>query len=356
MITRLRKTLAGGAVFGVLVLCCFVQAPPYAVASGIVRAPRRGISSATAAINAGGFRAWKNFFDFPGMNVDPDVDVTVSPLVIWYLDRFTGRHWKKPDPAVAAVLKGLVARTALSGAIGINRANVSFTASDVARAHAWNASTSWTPPAGSDVGVAATLREVFEFPRFSLRQMPRQMPYCACDGLRAIRFDSSDGHTQVFIIRGALERLTKFRTALTQQRWARFMSRFRDAFVELDTFALSRYTTTETPSRSLTVFGAAVLPGAVLVHAITGNQTLVMDGEGGHLAVAASLYGQVVPPLTTRRLSDGTVESVAHLIAPPFYDLAPSLPKGQYISLLPPLIYVVVDRPTGIVLLIGMHR
>jgi hypothetical protein len=81
-----------------------------------------------------------------------------------------------------------------------------------------------------------------------------------------------------------------------------------------------------------------------------------MTARGGVVTVAAAVQGKAIPPTVTRSYSNGTSVGVYHVANSTTYAPAPRLPNDRYISLLQPMIYVVVDRPTGIVLLIGMHE
>ncbi len=302
-------------------------------------------------INALGFSEWSQMFYFPGVNF-PGADVTVCPPAIWYLDQFTGRKWQPPDARMMTILNDLVRRGRLTATVRVNRDRVALTTSDLAAARAWRASTTWVPADLSDLQVEMSLGETFAFAGNS----PIEMPFVSSDGLRAVRFDSSDGHTEVFVIQGTSGRLTEFRKNLTESAWERFIGQFRKTGVKLDTFDLSRTAYMEVPSHSATLLNTVIMPATVVLGAISANQSFILTPQGGHFAVSAVIRGLAVPPPVTHHLSNGTTVTVYHLSAPPMYDLAPPLPKGQYISLLQPLIYVVVDRPSGVVLLIGMHE
>lgn len=298
-------------------------------------------------INTIGFTAWTALDSFPGYP-----DATVSPFAIWYLNQFTESGWRHADPKITVALKSLIERSGLSGAIHVNRSRVAFTQSDAAIAvRVWAASTSWTSTGDSDVRADVSLRRTFAF-----HNHPQVMPFFVGDGLRAVRFDSTDGLAQVFVIQGTPERLSQFRQEITEPEWERFTSRFRDTRVELDVLTLSRASYMEVQSNSSMLFGATVSPATVIQHAIFGNQSFALSPRGGDITFAATIQGKVVPPPVTRSYSNGTSVSVYHAPDSTTYAPAPRLPNERYISLLQPMIYVVVDRPTGVILLIGMHE
>lgn len=337
-----------GALFFSLVL---TRIPSNALATDLAAAPNGDIDSNLAhEVNAAGFRAWASLDDSPSTS-----DMTVSPLAIWYLDQFIDPSWRRADPKSAPALKSLIARAHLSGTISANSDKVNFTRSDAAAAaRLWGASTKWTPAEDSDIRIDVSLGEKLAFRNQS--QSPTAMPFFFGDGIRAVRLDSTDGLSEVFLFQGPVDRLSAFRATVTESSWKTMISEFRNTEVRFDDFTVSRASYMEVAAPSSSLFGANVEPATVIQHGLYGNQSLKLTNEGAELTAAAAVRGKVVPPPTMHQLSDGTVVNVYHAPDSTTYAPVAHLPQERYISLLQPMIYVVVDRPTGVVLLIGMHK
>lgn len=327
-------------------------------ASGLIRTPVAAAPVAAASnytdpaiareINEVGFRAWASQDDPHGVR-----DAAVSPLAIWYLNQFTNLGWAKRGPEVASTLKALAKDAGFSAMISVNRGRVRFGEGNVkTAARLWGASTRWLPPAGYDIRVDVSLKQAFDF---SIRPRRARVPFFHEFGLRSIRLDSSNGRTSIYLVQGSEERLSAFKVTLSEQGWKSFTSGFRDTEIDLDDISLSRVSSAEISSESSSLFGTEVTPRTGAQHAIFGNQTFDLTNVGGEASVAMAIQGKVIAPPITHRLSNETTVTVYHLPDTVNYDPAAGAPIQRQFSLVQPMIYIVVDRLTGVVLLIGMH-
>lgn len=333
-----RKALAG------VLLAAMVWSSSALAASGASQSD--AATSLAREINAAGFAAWSSLGDRSAVQ-----DAMVSPLAMWYVDRFTDPAWTSLNPAVTVALKALRERTAFAGVICANATKSRFSASEAAAAaRLWGVSTAWTSKSRSDVSIDVSMREAFSF-----KKQSKTLPFAHGDGLRAVRLDSADGRAEVYLIQGTRERLLQFRTEMTEPAWERFTKQFRDAGVQVEPFHLSRSSYTEVPVTSQTLFGDTVLPAAAVQHAIYGDQAVALSTQDGAIRVGYAIRAKFVPPPASHTYGKRTTVSVFHVPDSITYAAAPPLPRERYISLYQPLAYVVVDRPSGIVLLAGMH-
>jgi hypothetical protein len=335
----------------VLVVCC-TMAPllaSAAVCSSQSTATASIDPSIARSINDLGFRYWSKLGNFAGGQ-----DVALSPLTIWYLNQFTDPGWHKQRVSVASMIETLVRTAGFSASITADRKTVRLNERDVATlASVWCASTRWSKPGDYDVRLDVSLRAKFDLgPRANLK-----MPFINQDGLTGVRVDSLDGSVELYLLQGSIERLSGFQNSLTERSWETFIGEFHDEPIVRDEISLSRTSYTEVPPESSAMFGARIAAGNVRQRAMFGNNSLTLNEPSGVVTVATAVQGNSISSqLTHETFGNTTVTHYPNRGTASNYDESPRLSNERYFSLVQPLIYIVVNRPTGIVLLIGIHQ
>jgi len=165
----------------------------------------------------------------------------------------------------------------------------------------------------------------------------------ASDGLLAARFDGKEGPCSLYIIRATRDALTAFRHVLDPDRWKAFTAKFEDDVKFLPDFDMRRSAerTKETNVADVGPYSLLGAPGSPVVrHAIGEEFSLQFDRGHVSLSMTSRTFG--------RRAGDDDERYIeGRPMARPR--------EGSVFQLSQPMIYVLQDRRTGLIILMGQH-
>lgn len=311
-------------------------------------------------INTLGFEAFSRAGDASGFQ-----DAVVSPFTIWYLDQFLDSNWGKGGNAPATLLHQLTKSFDFSATVWANKNMSTYTVNDAAVARrTLCASTRWFPwapvqrapnfinPHAYDFSVTLSFKVDFTLPATGRGSLMR-VPFFDDGSLRGVRLDSKDGATAAYLLWGPDNVLTSFRESMNAAEWESLTSRFKETNVLLDDISLRRSAYSEWLPGSLYSFGTAVSPGLSLPRALLSNEILVLNAGRSNVTVVGALHGHSTKP-TIIRVNGRTQYQITDYSV--ISDRGGTLPRSQRLSVLNSLIYVIENRSTGAILLIGAHE
>ncbi|HTU69004.1 MAG TPA: hypothetical protein VMF11_01685 [Candidatus Baltobacteraceae bacterium] len=362
-----------GGVAPVLIIALATFAPSYARAScplteghGVASDKVRALAD---EINAAGLDSFaKN---------KKTRDSGLSPLVSWYLNRFIGFNAAEIPLAEASLWAQLTSGgtpIAFSSGVWADRIGSKYdteTASWVGKYlcapttwRTWNPTptsiaplkplmTAWlhghsiNGALSTDYGfwndyVFNALAVLSIHASFSSQLLPYELlsvPYYDHDGVHAFRLDANDGFS-LYILWGSTDVLTRLRAELNLKLWEEITDGFHVAQLLVDGLDLSREYSVEVHADPGDVFGAAVSSNATARHAISQDVYVAIDGEGIRVIVGGALHA------VNERMSPNLEVQSGPIIM---------VPASQQFSAVSPFIYVIEDRATGIILLLGIH-
>lgn len=350
------------AFASILMLLIFVCASPLRAAPCGPTQPRGEIADRNLArdINALGFEAFSSARDASGFQ-----DAMVSPFTIWYLDQFLDSNWGKQGAAQTALLHQLTRSGDFSATVWANKSTSTYTVNDAAVARrTLCAATRWFPwapvqnapsfinPHAYDFSVTLSFKVNFALPATGRGSLKR-LPFFDDGSLRGIRLDSKDGTTAVYLLWGPDKVLASFRESMTAAEWESLTSRFKETNVLLDDISMQRSAYSEWLPNGLYSFGTAVSPGLSIPRALLSNETLTLSPGRSNVTVVAALQGHSTRPTIIKVNGRTQYQTTDYSI---ISDPGGTVPRSQRLSVLNSLIYVIENRPTGAVLLIGAHE
>lgn len=311
-------------------------------------------------INKLGFEAFSHADNASGVR-----DAIVSPLAIWYLDQFLDANWGNGQDVDATFLHQIGEHTNFSATVWANRSKSTYTVKDAAVAErVFCASTRWFPwatsqtvprfinPSGYDFSVTLAFDVEFALPVAREGSVVRA-PFFDDGSLHGIRLDSNDGATAAYLFWGTNDALTAFRASMNATEWESLTSRFKEANVLLGDISLQRFAYNESLPDDTRSFGTALFPGLLLPRALLSNESLTLSPKQSSVTVIAALHGYSTKPtrLNVNGRTEYQVEDYSVISDPGW-----TLPRAQRFSILKPLVYVIEDRSTTTILLMGAHE
>lgn len=293
-------------------------------------------------------------------------DIIVSPFAIWYLNQFLDSNWRDRRDAPAPVLLDELRNSAsFSATVWAKGGKSTYTIKDAARAqHVLCASTKWFPwgvgntnaailnPLAYDFSVTLSLKTDFAF-RAVRAGSTMRVPFFDDGSLRGIRLDSKDGTTAAYLFWASNERIASFRKTMDLDTWESLARRFKEANVLFEDISLQRSSYNEWLPDGMNSFGTALSPGFSLQHALLSNEALTIDRDGARLTLTAAMHGYSTKPISVTVNGRTEYQGTDHTI---ISDPSWSVPSAQRFSMLKPLAYVIENRSTGTILLIGIHE
>jgi hypothetical protein len=292
-------------------------------------------------------------------------DVAVSPFAIWYLDEFLSRSWQTAsNDAVVALLQGLAERTGMHATVWADPLGTSFSKADAAAvARGLCATTKWPPWDFRADADAALIRPephglnlvVYMYLEFApVLDNPAGVPSYASDALRAIRLDSRDDRVSVFLVwPAANDKGASWLNDVTYERWRLVTSQFRDAAVSAMDLPLELGAYTEIPATQGTAFDTEVEPGLMIDRALIAYQNLSISRQVVYMDIAAMSRAFSPKPI---RIGPSTFEGHDYYRIRDAGQVGPKSPPTRPVPAPRPLMYLVVDRQTGAILLLGVRE
>ncbi len=342
-----------------ILIACAVSSPARAqpcVATSHVGQVTPASRELAQRINRRGFEAFSQLDAARGWQ-----DNAVSPFALWYLNSFVDVNWRSAHGVVAAaLLRHVSEHSDFTSTVWANSQTTTFGSDAAARAlRIFCASTKWAPwsdsskiPQSTDFMVGLSLSRSFAVAARGSNVFAR-LPSFDDGTLRGIRLDSNDGRTSVYLLWGTAENIRSFRKSMNATRWASLASQFYLKDDLLDDLSLQRSSYTELMPDGIESFGTVLFPGFALPHAIVSNQTIMVGNEGVRFAISAAFYGYTIKP--TKVIVNGAAQyrRVAYSVSA---DPGSTIPLNRRFSTVKPVIYVIEDRGTGTILLLGIHE
>lgn len=283
-----------------------------------------------------------------------DRDIVAAPFSTWYLDQFLSTDWhQRRDSVVSTLLEEITKGLDFAASVGANRATTSFTRKDADEARRLLcASTGWTPDGDYDLSVLLSMRGDIAFAAAPLSGFVR-LPFFNDGSVSGIRLDSDNG-SSLFLFWPSSNGTADLLSILNHDRWGTVTAGFREADVFVDTLAFERRIEVELRPNSPDGFDTAVAPGTSPWDALPTSLELSVTSRGAQFQIDEDLYGNSIKP---KRV---TVEGHTYLQMPMFHsatsDLSAPIAASQRFSSLRPVVYAVVNRATGCILLMGIHE
>lgn len=284
-------------------------------------------------------------------NPAPNEDVVAAPFTTWYLDQFLSPDWHTRQDSVAATLVAEVtSKLNFSASLGANRATTSFSPRDADEARrVLCTSTSWSPADGYDFSIQVSVLGEATFPA-SVNSRFVHVPFFSDGDISGVRMDSGNGDS-LLLFWTTSPNVDKLRSVLASGRWDSMMAEFQEDDVLLDPIAFERSLKAVLESDSPGGFGFRVAPGLSPWDDLPVNLSLSVTRAGAEFRIDESLFGYSTMP--KRAPSDGNSFTVSARSVNA--DFATPVPDSRRFSSLRPMIYVVINRATGCILLVGIH-
>jgi hypothetical protein len=331
-----------------LVVCAIWPAESEACTSGAVaNATTDEVRALVRRINGRGFDQL-----LVRGNQDGNRDIIATPFPTWYLDQFLSNDWRERRDVVAATLLDEITKSvSFSASVGANRNTSSFTQkdADVAR-RALCASISQTPEGDYDLSVVLSMRGDMTFTAGSLSGLVH-LPFFSDGVVSGIRLESDNGNTLLLFWTTSSD-IDRLRSILNNSRWDVVTGEFHNADVFVDGIAFERTLTAVLRPDSLSGFDTAVAPGLSPWDALPANVALSVAPSKAQFRIDEALYGYSTKP--KRVTSNGETFTTGSLHSAQA-DFSTPVPPSQRFSSLSPMVYVVVNRATGCILLVGIH-
>ena len=177
-----------------------------------------------------------------------------------------------------------------------------------------------------------------------------KLPFYARDGVRGARVDDGTTKTLLYLFWGHRDPLIRFRQALDLDRWKEILKDFHPTWVFLSNVAYEHSYEFSRLAPGGAFFGATAMPQYPYQQGVAGSgytqlgahNAMVEVGEG----IAGTLKLNCIPMKPKGRICPG-VDWITYN----------TLPAKKYrFSAVVPMLYVVVERQTGAILLMGAHE
>jgi hypothetical protein len=279
-----------------------------------------------------------------------DRDIVATPFSTWYLDQF-GDSRERRDSVVATLLDEVTKGIVFSASVGANRATTSFTQKDANEAHqVLCASTSWSPEGDYDLSVVLSLRGDLTFSMGPLSEY-EELPFFNDGAVSGLRLDSNNGNA-LLLFWSTSGHEDDLRNILSDGRWDIVTAEFHEARTLIDAISFDRKVNAVLRPDSLSGFDTTVAPSASAWDALPTSLELSVNSAGARFQIDEDLYAYSTKP--KRVMINGKTVSIGsiHFASS---DFPPQTPRSHRFSSLGPLVYAVVNRATGCILLVGFH-
>lgn len=180
-----------------------------------------------------------------------------------------------------------------------------------------------------------------------------RIPFFNNGMLRGIRLDSEETGLSLFLISGSEGDVHEFRKSLSLARWGEITAAFQPSLVFSDDLFFTRTFTGDLDASSMTSFGTIIAPGMVSQHALMMSVSLSVAPTSAKIRIEGDFKGHSAKPETA--IIGGKAVQVKHgYFVSSDHDTF--VEKSRWFSPIRPIIYVVEDRVSITVLLIGVHE
>ena len=180
-------------------------------------------------------------------------------------------------------------------------------------------------------------------------QFVGKLPFYASGGVRGARVDGRAAKTVLYLFWGNRDALTSFRETLDLARWKSIRKAFHPTIVSLSNVAYRRLYAFSREAPSSVFLGATAMPQYPFQRGVAGSGLIQLGSRGAMVEVGEGVVGTLtiscIPMKPKGRICPG-VDWITYN----------TLPAKKYrFSAVVPMLYVIVERQTGAILLLGAH-